>query len=85
MLALQTPGGLLIVFYNSLIDPSDWSTWLPFIFSSSMQLILLILCLVFTYRDRQREKAVAEALKEGNVLPHDERSPLLMQEHDDLK
>jgi hypothetical protein len=70
MLALQTPGGLLIVFYNAFIDPSDWSTWLPFIFSASMQFILLVMCIAFTYRDWKKRKAVEGVTETAPLLPN---------------
>ncbi len=59
MLLLQTPGGLLIVVYNAFIVPSDWSTWLPFVFSSFQQLILVIICFVFMCRERRARRVIA--------------------------
>jgi uncharacterized protein with PQ loop repeat len=62
MLALQVPGGLAVVLFNTVVSPSSITTWGPFVLSAAQQFILLVICIVFSIRDwRARRKGDAAA------------------------
>ena len=56
MLALQVPGGFLVVIFNTVISYQSFTTWGPFAISATQQLILLIICLVYSIRDWRKGK-----------------------------
>ena len=50
-LAFQFPGSVLIVIFQGFVNHADWSTWAPAFLSGLQQGILIVLCLVFMWRD----------------------------------
>ncbi len=73
MLALQVPGGLAVVIFNTVVEPSSITTWGPFVLSAAQQFVLLVICLVFSVRDyREKNKEV------GNVSSSEETAALLL-------
>ncbi|KAF2204668.1 PQ loop repeat protein-like protein [Delitschia confertaspora ATCC 74209] len=74
MMSIQTPGSF--VFAGSLyarLGPNGWSAWGLFIMTGCLQGCLLVMSLIFLYRERKaRKEALNEADGEGT-----EREPLL--------
>lgn len=79
MLALQVPGGYLLTYFNLFIAQTDVSTWGPFLLSSTQQLVLLIICIVYTFRDWR--KARRERLEKAKT---EEIEPLVAKEEKSL-
>jgi len=52
MLLLQMPGALLVVFFQGILNASDWTTWLPYIFGAVEMTILIVLCIYYWLRER---------------------------------
>ena len=57
MLALQVPGGVAVVIFNTVVTPSSITTWGPFLLSAAQQFLLLCICIVFTVRDWRKERS----------------------------
>ena len=69
MLTLQVPGGLAVVIFNTVVSPSSITTWGPFVLSAAQQLILLVICIVFSVRDwRARRREAPEAEETAALL-----------------
>ena len=81
MLCIQAPGTALFVIFQGAIDKSSLTTWLPFLFSCAQQLILLIICVVFWWRDRRTALRVTRMKKNLDTTEHsdsdEERIPLV--------
>lgn len=54
MLLIQLPGCLLTVFFQAVIGGADFTTWGPYLISAINVMILIIMCLVFWIRNRNR-------------------------------
>lgn len=54
MLLIQLPGCLLTVFFQAVIGGADFTTWGPYLITSINLTILIIMCLVFWIRNRNR-------------------------------
>jgi uncharacterized protein with PQ loop repeat len=79
MLALQVPGGYAVVFFNAfIVKHPNITTWGPFALSATQQLLLLIVCIVFSIRDwRLNKKAKTEVLEEESDISAEEKALLL--------
>ena len=53
MYALQTPGNLLIIFYQAIMFRAPISTWLTFVIVFCQQLIILIILLYLHFKKRR--------------------------------
>jgi uncharacterized protein with PQ loop repeat len=56
MYAIQTPGNLVIIFYQAIMFQAPISTWLTFVIVFCQQLIILIILLFFYFRRRREDK-----------------------------
>lgn len=53
MLALLLPGCLTTVFFQAVLDRSDFTTWVPYLITSFQITVLIIMCLVFWCKKKQ--------------------------------
>ncbi|GLB40051.1 putative protein with repeated motif present between transmembrane helices in cystinosin, yeast ERS1p, mannose-P-dolichol utilization defect 1, and other hypothetical proteins [Lyophyllum shimeji] len=77
MMCIQTPGALLMILSIALRPGTDWTSWITFAVAGIMQGSLLIMCIVFTIR--QRRLGVDEF---GNPLPDSQARSQHYQLHD---
>jgi len=54
MLVLQMPGSLLVIYFQAILNAADFTTWAPYFFQCIEQGILVVMCVVFWYRDRKK-------------------------------
>ncbi|GME84945.1 unnamed protein product [Ambrosiozyma monospora] len=81
MMLLQTPGGFVWSLSLFLQPGSKWSSWLPYISAAFLQLILLSMCLFYTW-NTDTSGSEAEAISDierANLETgeNQERQPLL--------
>jgi len=74
MLLLQAPGSFIVVIFQGILYRESVSTWLTFLLTGIQQTILLILCLVFEFRRRQKTK-----LNQQETIQADEKNLFLIQ------
>ena len=60
MYALQTPGNLLIIFYQAILFRAPISTWLTFVIVFCQQLVILII-LIYLHFKKKREARILES------------------------
>jgi len=53
MLLLQMPGALLVMFFQSILNSADVTTWAPYAFLFIEELILVVMCLYYTIRKKR--------------------------------
>jgi len=56
MLLLQMPGALIIIFFQGVLNGASYTTWAPYVFQAIQQLILIVICIVYYVRERQKKK-----------------------------
>eukprot|EP01119_Soliformovum_irregulare_P020463 TRINITY_DN6628_c0_g1_i1.p1 TRINITY_DN6628_c0_g1~~TRINITY_DN6628_c0_g1_i1.p1 ORF type:complete len:303 (-),score=49.56 TRINITY_DN6628_c0_g1_i1:51-959(-) len=71
MLILQAPGSFLVVIFQGVLEGKSVSTWLAFLLTGIQQMVLLIECLIFYFRNKKREQA--------RSINGDEREKLLYE------
>lgn len=49
MMLMQTPGGFIFAYTLAVRPGVNFTTWLPYIIAGTLQGILLIMSLIFTY------------------------------------
>lgn len=54
MLSLLLPGCLTTVFFQAVLDRSDFTTWVPYLITSFQISILIIMCIVFWCKKKQK-------------------------------
>ncbi|KAJ4462463.1 putative PQ loop repeat protein [Paratrimastix pyriformis] len=59
MLALNTPGSFLILFYLAVIEKNGVFTWISFLAAGSQQLFLLVLVIIFEVRRSRAARRAA--------------------------
>jgi len=62
MLFIQFPGSLLVLYFQAFSFHSDITTWLTNFLGAIQQGSLLVICLIFLYRDRRNKKEQQERL-----------------------
>jgi len=53
MLLLQMPGALLVMFFQAVLNSADITTWAPYAFLFLEQLILVVMCSIFSIQKRR--------------------------------
>ena len=68
---MQTPGSFILVYTLSNVPNAKLSTWITYVVTGVLQCCLLVMCIIFTIRDRRREK------QELDVSGFDVKQPLI--------
>jgi len=57
MLLIQMPGSLLVVFFfQAILNKASITTWAPFLFAATEQLILIIMCLIYSRKKKSESE-----------------------------
>jgi len=56
MLIIQTPGSIILTYFQAVMYRESWSTWVPYLITTIQMSMLLTLCLYYTIRDCRKPK-----------------------------
>lgn len=74
---IQVPGSILFVVSIMLGDGTDWTSWIPYAVTGLMQGALLVICVVWTIRQRKLGIDAFGNPIAGRAAESDERTPLI--------
>eukprot|EP01119_Soliformovum_irregulare_P006903 TRINITY_DN1930_c0_g1_i2.p1 TRINITY_DN1930_c0_g1~~TRINITY_DN1930_c0_g1_i2.p1 ORF type:complete len:291 (-),score=56.29 TRINITY_DN1930_c0_g1_i2:184-1056(-) len=94
MLLMQLPGSLLVMYFQAILNAADFTTWMPYLFQFIQQVILVVMCAIFHFKDWRESRKGMPALgfrdgfisffkfkkDQGKPLHHDEAERLLDDE-----
>lgn len=69
MLLIQMPGALLVMYFQAVMNTADVTTWAPYGFQFLQQLVLVVMCFIFKFTNKNDANLEEET---EHLLPNED-------------